>query len=219
VAYIKQGIRVGRLVPGQRLVERDLIESCAVSRSAIREALRTLAADGTIVIEHRRSAVVRQFSREEVWAQHQIREVLEGLAASLCATRVAQSGLQKELISLEKALADAAKREDRDHYLKLNYQLHSLIAKMSGNPGIQEHLNRAMTTQFRLQAERFWNVEGMRQSHEEHKAIIDSILSGDAERAESAMRRHIRGTRRLLLEMTDSVFPVSHNLLSARLVD
>jgi DNA-binding GntR family transcriptional regulator len=204
--FIHEGIRTGRLLPGQRLRERELIQQCSVSRSAVREALRTLAADGTIQVEHRRSAVVRQFTRREIWEQYQIREVLEGLAASLAASRVGVSGYEQELLELEKAMAQAASRNERDRYLLLNYELHRLIVRMSGNAGIQEHLDRAKTTQLRLQAARFLDDEWLRRSHADHSEIIHAILSGESAEAEAAMRRHIRGTRRSVHEMPESMF-------------
>jgi DNA-binding GntR family transcriptional regulator len=204
--FIQEGIRSGRLLPGQRLLERELIQRCSVSRSAVREALRTLAADGTIQVEHRRSAIVRQFTRREIWEQYQIREVLEGLAASLAASRVGVSGCEQELLELEKAMAQAASRDERDGYLQLNYELHRLIVRMSGNASIQGHLDRARTTQLRLQAARFLDEEWLRRSHADHNAIIHAILSGESTEAEAAMRRHIRGTRRSVHEMPESMF-------------
>jgi DNA-binding GntR family transcriptional regulator len=204
--FIKDGIRTGRFAPGQRLRERELVEGCSVSRSAVREALRTLAADGTIIIEHRRSAVVRQFTREEVWAQHQIREVLEGLAASLAAGRATVSGSGQDLLTLEREMTQAMTRVDVPHYWRLNIELHRLIVRMSGNASIQEHLDRAMTTQVRLQAARFMDETWMQRSHAEHTAIVYAILSGDSSEAEAAMRRHIRGTRRGVLEMPEHIF-------------
>jgi DNA-binding GntR family transcriptional regulator len=204
--FIRDGIRTGCFVPGQRLRERELIEECSVSRGAIREALRTLAADGTIVMEHRRSAVVRQFTREEVWAQHQIREVLEGLGAALAAGRVGASVSEEPLLTLERELTQAVNRADVQRYFMLNSELHRLIVQMSGNASIQEHLDSAMTTQIRLQAAQFIDEKWMLRSHAEHCAIVHAILNADSQEAEAAMRRHIRGTRRAVHDVPETIF-------------
>ena len=47
IGFIKAGIREGRFVPGQRLVEPELTELLKVSRGPLREALRRLAAEGS----------------------------------------------------------------------------------------------------------------------------------------------------------------------------
>jgi DNA-binding GntR family transcriptional regulator len=157
-------------------------------------------------MEHRRSAVVRQFTRDEVWAQHQIREVLEGLGAGLAAGRIATSGFEQTLLALERELNKAVSDKDVRRYLVLNNDLHRLIVRMSGNTSIQEHLDRAMTNQVRLQAAQFFDETWMHRSHSEHSVIMYAILSGDSNEAEAAMRRHIRGTRRAVHDISESVF-------------
>ncbi|HTU09600.1 MAG TPA: GntR family transcriptional regulator [Allosphingosinicella sp.] len=201
--HVRNAIRAGRLSPGERVRERELTAACGVSRSAIREALRALAAEGTIALEHRRGAVVRQFSRAELWDYHQVREALEGLACALAAGR-ARLEDRRELLSLERRMAACAESGETDDYLKLNQLFHALIVEMSGNPVIQQHLDRALTAQVRLQSARFIDAAAIRQSHAEHGAIVEAILNGDPAGAERAMRHHLRHTRRTFLEMPDS---------------
>jgi hypothetical protein len=44
--WIRERIRAGRFVPGQRLVEADIMREVATSRSRVREALQRLATEG-----------------------------------------------------------------------------------------------------------------------------------------------------------------------------
>ena len=60
---VKDGIRQARYVPGQRLVEPDMMRDFAVSRGTVREALRRLAAEGFVQIELYRGASIRKMSR------------------------------------------------------------------------------------------------------------------------------------------------------------
>lgn len=204
--YVRTAIRQGQLEPGQRVRERELVEKCDVSRSAIREALRTLEAEGTLHREPGHSATVRQYTLEEVWCHNQIREVLEGLAANLAARRD-EVRYHSELSDLEQSLCDCASRGDLEEYLKVNRRLHNLIQEMSGNPLIQQHLDSAQTTQVRMHSERFWDADGMQRSLAEHRRVISAILSGNAIAAESAMRDHIRSGRRVFLHMPADVLP------------
>src|SRR5262245_30660482 len=62
IAYIRGGIRDGRLVPGQRLIEGDLQAALQVSRGPIREAMRRLAADNILKVELHKGARVRRLT-------------------------------------------------------------------------------------------------------------------------------------------------------------
>lgn len=206
IDHVHHSIRSGKLQPGQRVRERELAVACSVSRTAIREALTRLVAEGTLVREHGHSATVRKFTLAEVWAQHQIREALEGLAAGLSAARPDQSRYYSQLRDLKRTMQHHADRADAEGYLKTNSKFHALIADMSGNPFIQDHLDRTNVTQLRMQAGRFMGEQGLEQSNADHQRILDAILDGDAQAAEAAMRAHVRSTRRWFLEMPDDAF-------------
>ena len=87
---VKDGIRQARYVPGQRLVEPDMMRDFAVSRGTVREALRRLAAEGFVQIELYRGASIRKMSRDEFVELNEIRALLEGYAASLAAQRMSK---------------------------------------------------------------------------------------------------------------------------------
>ena len=70
-----------RLHPGQRLVERELIERIGVSRTTIREALRELASEGLVTTIPQKGAIVAIPSPKEAAEVYEVRALLEGLAA------------------------------------------------------------------------------------------------------------------------------------------
>ena len=80
---IKDGVRLGRYVPGQRLIESDFLSETGFSRGPLREALRRLEADGVVLLEKNRGAVVRRYSRDEIRNLYEVRELLETHAARL----------------------------------------------------------------------------------------------------------------------------------------
>src|SRR5579862_8617700 len=88
---IKAGIGDGRYVPGQRLVEPDMMRDFQVSRGTIREALRRLASEGYLQIELYRGASIRKMSRSEFVELNEIRALLEGFAADRKSTRLNSS--------------------------------------------------------------------------------------------------------------------------------
>lgn len=81
--FLRQAIISGRLAPGSRLVERELIAMMDVSRTVIREALRQLETEGLVATVANKGPVVRELSVAEARDLYAIREVLVGLAARL----------------------------------------------------------------------------------------------------------------------------------------
>lgn len=111
VGALRQSIVHGRLAPGARLIERELIEMMGVSRTVLREALRQLEAEKLIDVVPNKGAVVRNLSRAEAEDLYAIRAALEGLAARLVTER-GDGGTRR---ALSDALARTVKAyEDRD---------------------------------------------------------------------------------------------------------
>lgn len=88
---LRQSIVSGRLQPGARLIERELIASMGVSRTVIRETLRQLESEGLIALIPNRGPIVRELTLAEATDLYSIRAVLEGLAARLFAARAEPS--------------------------------------------------------------------------------------------------------------------------------
>src|SRR5580700_10031410 len=98
---LRQSIIAGRLNPGERLIERELISMMGVSRTVIREALRQLESEGLVAIVPNKGPIVRTLTLEEAHDLYAIRAVLEGLAARL----FVEQADDHQIARLEKAFA------------------------------------------------------------------------------------------------------------------
>jgi DNA-binding GntR family transcriptional regulator len=98
---LRKSIVEGRLVPGERLIERELTSSLGVSRTVIREVMRQLESQGLISVLPNKGAVVRELTLADAKDLYSIRAVLEGLAAGLFAKNATDAEIEK----LEKVLA------------------------------------------------------------------------------------------------------------------
>jgi GntR family transcriptional regulator, trigonelline degradation regulator len=108
---LRASIVNGRLAPGARLIERELIGMMGVSRTVIREALRQLEAEGLVDVVPNRGAVVRELTLAEARDLYAIRALLEGLAARMFVEKAVPAdivALGREL----KATAAAYRRRD-----------------------------------------------------------------------------------------------------------
>ncbi len=134
---IRDLIIEGRLEPGSRIDETQLIDRLGVSRTPFREALRTLAAEGLIVIRPSRGATVRKLSPEEVHSMLEVLGSLEMLAGRLVCER-ASDGEIASLLRLHDRMIDLYEKRDRLPYYKLNQEFHTRLAALSGNPTLRE---------------------------------------------------------------------------------
>src|ERR671930_1642149 len=77
---LRQAILDFRFKPGQRLIERELIEQIGVSLTTVREVLRQLAAEGLVTTIPQKGAIVASPSRADAEDLYEVRAALEALA-------------------------------------------------------------------------------------------------------------------------------------------
>jgi len=123
---LRQSIISGRLNPGERLVERELISMMGVSRTVIREALRQLESEGLVAIIPNKGPVVRALTLEEAQDLYAIRAVLEGLAARLF-TQHADDAQVQQLDEALLGVADAFDAGDPERILEAKNTFYDVL--------------------------------------------------------------------------------------------
>lgn len=208
VEEIRKGIRERRYAPGQRLIEADLVERLGVGRGSVRDALRRLAGDGIVSIEHQKGAVVRFLTRAEFISLIQVREVLEGLAARLAAGNAGKSDYRRRLVALVKDIRDRIDSGGVQvaEFMDDNDRFHNLIVEMSEDPYLAAAIKLSHGTLFRLQFHFMIDAESSIRGHASHERIVEAILSGDARRAETEMRKHINRSIAMVERASGRVF-------------
>jgi len=188
--WVRERIRRGRFVPGQRLVEADIVEALGASRSKVREALQRLEGEGLITIEEFRGASVRRIGPDEVRAIYRTRMVLEGLAAAEFAA-ADEPKLKQRLAEIQAAMNGWKEGGGQDRFAALNSQWHELIARGSGNDYLVQFLPRLTIPVYRLLFASFYTEDRIEAANADHRKITAAILEGRADDAEAEMRRHI----------------------------
>lgn len=206
VQEIRRGIKQGRFVPGQRLIEADLTRALGVSRGPLREAMSRLAGDGLVTIEPNRGATVRALTRAEVRSIATIREVLEGLAARLAAAHIDAGDNRAQFKRVWAEMASDKARANTTHYVEANERFHTTIMQMSGNLPLAQLLEQLRTPLYRFQFRSRLVGEALARGYEDHAQVAEAILAGDPERAERAMRRHLRNSARLVDSLPDDAY-------------
>jgi DNA-binding GntR family transcriptional regulator len=198
--WIRAQIRASKLVPGQRLIEVDIIRKTGGSRFKVREAFQRLAAEGLVEIEEFRGATVRESSMEEVSQLYQARAVLEGLCARDF-TRNASAEEKRALQEIAQEMERLLENGTPELFSRLNSEWHTLIMRGSGNFAIAEMVRRLSTPVHRLLFGTFYRGERLREAVQDHFRILGAVLDGDAKKAEVAMRQHVESGYRFLLQL------------------
>src|SRR5437879_5999382 len=92
-AQVRAAIVENRYPPGHRLIEQRIAEELGLSRTPVREALRMLQAEGLVVSERNRGAMVRPLSETEVVDLYGLRIRLESYAVEVASERATASEL------------------------------------------------------------------------------------------------------------------------------
>lgn len=187
--WVRERIRLGRLVPGQRLIEADVMAATGASRGKVREALRRLEAEGLLTIEEFRGASVKRLSLDEVRQIYRTRMALEGLAAAECALR-ADPEFRQRLLAIQRELDEC--ENDHGRFTRLNDAWHRLIITGSRNEYVAQFLLRLTVPIYRLLFSTFYTADRVASANADHRVITAAIVEGRADDAEAAMRAHIR---------------------------
>ncbi len=203
---LRDGVRTGRYVPGQRLVEADLTTELKLSRGPIREALKLLAAEGVIELHRHRGAYLRQLTRREVNDILTIQESLTGLAARLAAERIGEDGNRARFKQAYAALMNAYKSRDGSGVLDARVRFYIELVALGGNAELTRFVPIPQTNLLRAQFERHLPASERAKRRQDYPTIARLILAGKGAAAEIAMRKHIRSTRHAINALPDAVF-------------
>ncbi|MFW3385410.1 UNVERIFIED_CONTAM: FadR/GntR family transcriptional regulator [Kocuria sp. CPCC 205274] len=200
-------IQEGRLAVGEKLPsEAALAQGYGVSRSVIREALRSCAAlgltlsrtgKGTFVVSQRvaEDLALGAYSARDL---HEARPHIEVPAAGLAARR----RTEEDVRFLQDVVAAMAAEDDPQAWVELDTSFHAAVARISHNRVFEKVIADIREALFH-QSETL-NVVAARQkrSDEEHLRIFHAIRDGAADEAEAAMQDHLSAVRGALGAIT-----------------
>jgi DNA-binding GntR family transcriptional regulator len=187
-------IDLGRLNPGDVIDEQHLVDTFAVSRTPVREALLQLEAMGLIRRLPRKGATVFRPTLEEFLAILEVHAKLEGQAAGLAARRLSVSGAAalENVVQACEAHAQDKGDTDPDGYYQLNLRFHATIAEASGNPFLLDMIKTNARKLLAYYRARYRYAGAIATSAADHRRIAGLITSRDAVAAEAAMQRHVQ---------------------------
>lgn len=194
IAYqrIKQAIIDNELPADTVLIEDNLCAMIGFSKTPIREALKRLATEGFVESIPEKATYVKKIGIDEAVEMYDVREVLEGLAARLCALRRDKETLDL-LLEIKKKLKTALDEKKGSDSIRLDMEFHEVIIKGSHNAKLIGFSRTIIEQIRRFAADTLY--ERQLQSLQEHERVYEAIKNGDAENAEKLIREHIRSVK------------------------
>ncbi|PSW08281.1 GntR family transcriptional regulator [Photobacterium rosenbergii] len=187
---LRMALQRGVFKPGQRLREVELSTALNVSRTPIREALHRLANDGLLTISANKGVAVAQLDIQQVMELYTMREILEGAAAGLAATRASDME-----VMLMQQLLDEDRQSAADDYARhalMNRRFHRTIYQAAHNPYLLRSLDGLRDAMALLGKTTLSDPTRWQTALEEHQAMVDAIKNRDASEAEKLARSHVQ---------------------------
>ena len=187
---LRDAILSGEFLPGERLVEAQLMTRFAASRFTVRAALQDLTAEGLVETQRNRGAHVRKVSLDEAVEITEVRMVVEGLIAARAAERV-DAERASELDEIALLMRRAVEAGEHRRYSDLNQRLHALIREIAGHRTADRIVGTLRGQLVRHQFVLSLLPGRPALSLPQHERIIAAIRDGDPKLAEESMREHI----------------------------
>ena len=187
---IEQAVLDHRLAPGTKLKEVQLANLFGVKRGLIRKVLTRLAHSRLVVQTPNRGATVARPSLKEGRDLFATRRVIESAVIETLIAAV-DDEQRVELANMLEREQKAYLQGDSAQALALSVDFHRQLARMAGNSVLEEYLNDIIRRTPLVILAHVGADEDNRCRNQEHEAIVDAILRGDAATAVGVMNQHL----------------------------
>lgn len=199
--YLRDQIQQGHLKGGARVKPEDVAHVLGISRMPVREAIRQLDTEGLLTIRPNRGAIVTVLTADRLVELFEMRAVLEGLCARWACKLLDEDGFDELTLLLNRMTRAST---DVDQWIERHEAFHDFICQRSGRPYVAAEVRK-----LRAAAEPYLRMSqtrdsAMADSQRQHTEVLEALRSGDPERAETVMRRHVDSTASDLIAGLDS---------------
>lgn len=195
---LRKAILKGELHPGERLMEVDLASRMGVSRTPIREAIRMLELEGLVIMVPRCGARVAQITFQNLKDVLEVREALEELAISLACQRITPEKL-KELRDATNRFEQTVKAGNDVKITEADVKFHDIIVEASGNEKLGQMVQNLSEQVYRYRYEYVKDVTIHAELVREHRDMLESIESGNVDKAVNTVKGHIDKQRQAII--------------------
>ncbi len=195
---IKNLILTHQLIPGQKLVYRDLEEKIGMTKTPIISGLNMLEKEGFVVNKSNRGFYISEIDAYEVEQVFDLREKLENLAIEYAIANCTDEDLLILKEKLEEYNAYQSTVYDNKR-LHLDTEFHLQIAQMSQNPFFFEIMKQFYEKiYFRLKF--VYLTPYIAQFKKEHEMLFKAVEAGNLRSARKILENHNRACRGYIID-------------------
>ena len=191
------------LAPGAWIDESALTGVLGISRTPLREALKTLATEGLVRLEPRKGSFVNELSNQDLQEIFPLMAMLEGR----CAYEAARKATDQDLAALEPLHAELSEHAAAgriDEYYATNHRIHEAVQSLADNRWLSDMVSNLRKV-LGLSRHRSLSLQGrIAESCAEHHAIYAALNARDSEQAETLTRHHLMRQLDALLVLAEA---------------
>ena len=202
---LKRQILVGEIAPGTRMMEVELAEDMGVSRTPVREAIRKLEKEGLVTIEPRRGAYASDISIKDMVDVLEVRQMLEGMAASMAAQKVTEEE-KLDFVEANSAYKNAVKKGNIEEIIRYDELFHQLIVSYSGNKTLNQLLSQVQELALRFRYIYYDDFSRYENMPVEYEEIEEAIISGDTQKAKVVAEEHVERLKKFVIDEGKNLF-------------
>jgi DNA-binding GntR family transcriptional regulator len=192
--HLREAIVSGALAEGEPIRQDDVAQLFNVSKIPVREALKRLEAEGLVLFQRNKGAVITRISEPELAQMFEVRVLLEMQAIRLAVPNMTEATFARA----ERICAAFLGEDNIGRWAELNWQLHACLYEPAQRPfllnlirSIHDKLERYLRLQMSLSS-------GKNRADHEHREILEACRAGDGERAAQLIETHINGVCQVL---------------------
>ena len=201
-------IAAGKLRPGERIIQEQIAQVLGVSRQPVQQALLLLKNQGVLRDAAGRGLVVTSLDPEQVRHMYDIRAVIEGLAF-----RKAAENNPERAKKLGPALILNGRKSVKSgsvaQMIAADIKFHDFIYSLSDNPLISPSMQLQWTNTQRVMGEVLMRDETPRDIWDQHDALLQAVMAGNASTAETMARQHITQAADFMIQRLRNESPES----------
>ena len=199
-------IAAGKLKPGERIIQEQIAQVLGVSRQPVQQALLLLRNQGVLRDAAGRGLIVTSLDPQQVRHMYEIRAVIEGLAF-----RKAAENNPERAKKLGPALIQNGRKSVKSgsvaQMIAADIKFHDFIYSLSENPMISPSMEVQWTNTQRVMGEVLMRDETPRDIWDQHEALLDAVMAGDAVTAETMARHHITQAADFMIQRLNKEAP------------
>ncbi|MBD8680160.1 FCD domain-containing protein [Pseudomonas sp. CFBP 13719] len=194
--HLRDAIVAGHFAEDEPIRQDDIARQFNVSKIPVREALKRLEAEGLVMFQRNRGAMVTRLSESELAQMFEVRMLLEDKVLRLAIPNMTEATFTRA----ESICREFIGENDVGRWAELNWALHACLYEPAQRPflvsmirSVNDKLERYLRMQMSLSA-------GKDRADHEHREILQACRERNVELAVRLLDEHIAGVCQTLFE-------------------